>query len=63
MALDYIQGEGACLGRADLKAGIVVNVTGLGKRFSGAYYVTSVTHTFAPKRGYMTTFSVRRNAT
>jgi phage protein D len=63
MALGFIQGEGTCLGRTDLKAGIVVNVTGMGKRFSGAYYVTSTTHTFAPARGYMTAFSVRRNAT
>jgi phage protein D len=63
MALDFIQGEGTCLGRADLKAGIVVDITGLGKRFSGAYYVTSATHTFAPKQGYKTAFSVRRNAT
>jgi phage protein D len=63
MALGFIQGDGTCRGRADLRAGIVVDVTGLGKRFSGAYYVTSTTHTFAPKRGYKTAFTVRRNAT
>jgi phage protein D len=63
MALGFIQGEGACVGRPDLKAGIVIKVTGMGERFSGAYYVTSTTHTFAPRQGYKTVFSVRRNAT
>jgi uncharacterized protein len=63
LALAYISGEGACIGRADLRAGTVVTVEGLGRRFSGLYYVTSTTHTYAPARGYRTAFTVRRNAT
>ncbi|APR86358.1 Phage protein D [Minicystis rosea] len=62
MALSFIKGEGTCVGRVDLRAGIVVDLQGIGKRFGGAYYVTSVTHSFAPKRGYRTGFTVRRNA-
>ncbi len=63
MALGYILGEGICLGRTDLRAGTVAKIEGVGKRFSGSYYVTSTRHTFIPRRGYQTAFSVRRNAT
>lgn len=62
MALSFIKGEGTCVGRTDLRAGIVVEITGIGKRFSGAYYVTSVSHSYSPRRGYRTGFTVRRNA-
>jgi uncharacterized protein len=63
MALTYITGEGMCIGRTDLRAGIVVNIEDLGVRFSGRYYVTSATHTYSPARGYRTAFTVKRNAT
>ncbi len=63
MALAYISGEGVCIGRTDLRAGIVVGVKGLGQRFSGSYYVTSTTHSVTSTNGYRTAFTVRRNAT
>ena len=63
MALAYVGGEGVCVGRADLRAGTVVEIEGLGKRFSGPYYVVSTRHRFSPKHGYHTAFAVRRNAT
>ncbi len=63
MALSYISGEGTCIGRTDLQAGMTVNIEGVGKQFSGAYYVTAVTHSYYPRRGYRTAFTVRRNAT
>jgi len=63
MALAYISGEGVCVGRTDLRAGTVIDMQGLGQRFSGLYYLTSVTHSYSPSRGYRTAFSVRRNAT
>ena len=63
MALRYIRAEGLCIGEPRLRAGIVVEIQGLGTRFSGAYYVTSVEHSFTPKKGYRTAFSARRNAT
>lgn len=63
MALSYISGEGTCVGRTDLQAGMTVNIEGVGKQFSGVYYITAVTHTFYPRRGYRTAFTVRRNAT
>ena len=63
LALAYIGGEGLCDGRTNLRAGAVAQLEGLGRRFSGRYYVTSTTHTYAPLRGYRTAFTVRRNAT
>jgi phage protein D len=63
MALSYISGDGICTGRADVRAGAVVRIDGVGRRFSGLYYVTSTTHTLTAGEGYRTTFTVRRNAT
>lgn len=63
MALSYITGEGTCVGRADLRAGTVIAIAGIGERFSGLYYIPSTTHIYAPNRGYRTHFTVRRNAT
>jgi phage protein D len=75
MALDYVTGEGSCAGRPELRAGAVVALTGLGRRFSGNYYLVRVTHRFmsewhdrnwrpnASHVGWETHFQVRRNAT
>ena len=63
MALSYITGEGTCVGRTDLRAGTVLQIDGVGRRFSGSYYVTSTRHSYLPQRGYRTAFTVRRNAT
>jgi phage protein D len=63
MALSYVTGEGVAAGRADLRAGTVVKIEGCGQRFSGLYYLVSVNHTYSPKRGYRTAFTVRRSAT
>jgi phage protein D len=62
MALELIVGEGACDGRADLRAGKVIGLRGLGKRFSGSYYVTRAIHRYTADRGYATRFQVRRTA-
>lgn len=62
LALGYIVGDGTCFGQPALRAGSVVEVADAGKRFSGPYYVTQARHTYAPQRGYRTSFTVRRNA-
>jgi phage protein D len=62
-ALYYVIGHGVCIGRPDLRAGLLVTIEGLGRRFSGPYYVTSTEHRFRPNTGYRTAFTVRRNAT
>lgn len=61
-SLGLIYGEGVCLGRTDLQAGKVIELNGLGKQFSGLYYVTAATHRYDAERGYFTHFTVRRNA-
>lgn len=62
MSNDFITGEGTAIGDMDIRAGAVVELQGLGTRFSGLYYITSSTHTVGPK-GYLTKFTVARNAT
>ena len=63
MALSYVEGHGVCIGRESLHPGILVDIQGIGRRFSGSYYVTSTEHSYRPKTGYRTAFTVRRNAT
>jgi phage protein D len=62
MALGFISGSGVTVGNNKLRAGTVVKLQGLGKRFSGQYYVTATNHCYTPARGYRTAFTVRRNA-
>jgi phage protein D len=62
-ALHYVEGRGVCIGNPRLRAGKLVEIEGLGKRFSGTYYITTTEHAFRPSSGYRTTFTVRRNAT
>lgn len=61
-ALTYIEGDGLCLGRNDLHAGMVIAIQEAGKTFSGLYYVTSVEHSITYNQGYQTRFTVQRNA-
>jgi uncharacterized protein len=62
LALMLVSGEGVCLGRTDMRAGKVIKIDGVGKRFSGQYYVTEANHRYDPQDGYRTHFTVRRNA-
>lgn len=60
-SMDYITGSGSCIGDPQIRARIMIELKGLGKRFSGKYYVTSATHTIDGS-GYGTRFEVKRNA-
>ncbi len=62
LVLHLISGEGVCWGRTDLRSGKVIKIEGVGKRFSGQYYVTAAVHRYSPQHGYQTQFTVRRNA-
>jgi hypothetical protein len=46
-----------------LKAGMVVTIEGLGRRFSGRYYLYLGGTPLSRQRGYRTAFSARRNST
>lgn len=59
-SLEFITGRGSCNGNPALKARTVIELKGLGARFSGNYYVTSVTHTI-DSSGYRCDFEVKRN--
>jgi phage protein D len=61
MADDLIIGEGSCIGNPAIKAGTVIELKGLGERFSGLYYLVSCRHTIGEK-GYTVYFNVKRSA-
>jgi uncharacterized protein involved in type VI secretion and phage assembly len=54
----FIEAEGSASGDPKLLAGSTVKIEGVGTRFSGEYFVTSVTHRFAPAEGHTMSFSV-----
>jgi phage protein D/phage baseplate assembly protein gpV len=54
----FIEAEGECVGQPALRAGKVVNLTALGQRLGGAYFVTSATHVYRAGVGYTTRFNV-----
>lgn len=59
IAKDMVKGSGSTVGLPDLRAGSVVQLLGLGDRFSGRHFVTSTTHTLGDG-GYTTQFECRR---
>jgi uncharacterized protein len=62
LSLGYITGDGVCVGNPAIRAGEVIELTGLGRRFSGLYYVVASNHVCGRGAGgYRTEFSVRRN--
>jgi phage protein D len=61
LVMDFITGEGKAVGNTGIRAGSVIELTKLGNRFSGLYYVTSSSH-IIDKQGYVTKFNVKRNS-
>jgi phage protein D len=56
------EGYGTCIGIPDLRAGRIVEIGGVGRRFSGRYRLRRVTHTIG-EGGYRTSFEVsQRNS-
>jgi phage protein D len=60
-AMKFIQGSGATIGLPGLRAGKIIELKGLGPRFSGLYQVEEATHTISGS-GFLTTFTAKRNA-
>lgn len=56
----YIPGTLECVGDPELRPGILIEIDGLGKLFSGKYYIASARHSF-DNNGYRTTLEVRRS--
>lgn len=57
--LEFLVATGSSIGLPELRAGRIVEIAGLGPRFSGEYYVTQVTHTISGA-GYATAFRARK---
>jgi phage protein D len=60
-AMSLVGGSGVTIGIPDLKSGSVVELRGIGPRFSGLYYIKEATHSIGSS-GYQTNFTVQRNA-
>jgi phage protein D len=58
-AYEFITGNGEIVGLPDLRPGDNMDLDGLGRRFSGSYYVKKVEHTIGSS-GFRTRFEVRR---
>jgi phage protein D len=56
---DMVTASATCVGLPDLRAGREVEITGIGARFSGTYFITDTTHTLGVN-GYITRFNARR---
>ena len=54
----FIEAECVCLGNPAVQAGVVVDMIGIGNRFSGSYRVTHARHVYNSQQGYKTEFSV-----
>ena len=55
---ERLRGTGTTIGLPDIEIGEPIEISGLGERFSGTYYVEDVTHSLG-SGGYTTDFSVR----
>jgi phage protein D len=60
-AYEFITGNGRIIGLAELRPGDNLQLDGLGKRFSGRYFVKKVTHAIGGS-GFSTQFEVRKFA-
>jgi hypothetical protein len=56
-----LQGSGSVVGDPALKAKTLVEIAGVGTRYSGTYYVTKVAHSIGDG-GYTSEFECQRNA-
>lgn len=62
MAIAYILAEGSCTGIPTIRITKTIEVAGVGKRFSGLYYVNSTEHRYSESQGYTTFFVAKRTA-
>ncbi|MFA6115179.1 MAG: hypothetical protein WC729_14365 [Sphingomonas sp.] len=60
MARGFVTGEGACETDPKLRAGVKLDLTGLGPLFDGSYRAISVTHLYDPEHGARTEFRCNR---
>jgi len=54
----FIQAEGTSLGTPAIHAGVIIEIKGVGQRFSGRYRITHAIHRYDLDRGYTTHFTI-----
>jgi phage protein D len=59
IAYQYLTGSGEAIGDPRIFPGVNLELTGLGQRFDGVYYVTKADHSYGAQ-GYTTSFEVKR---
>lgn len=59
IAYEYLTGSGEAIGDPRIIPGVNLDLTGLGGRFDGIYYVTKCDHSYGAQ-GYTTSFEVKR---
>jgi len=59
IAYEYLTGSGEAIGDPRIIPGVNLELTGLGQRFNGIYYVTKCDHSYGAS-GYTTSFEVKR---
>lgn len=60
----FVSARCTCFGRADLRAGVEIQIEGLGERFGGTFDIRRSSHVYDAKSlSYRTELSLRRNAT
>ncbi|MGE5595947.1 MAG: VgrG-related protein [Hyphomicrobiales bacterium] len=63
VAQSDLQAEGLCRGDGKIRAGTLIQVSNVGKRFSGKYFVTRARHRYTPEDGYLTNFDASSRGT
>lgn len=58
LASSFVEAEGTCDGNANVKPGKQVEIAGVGSRFNGKYYVTTVVHEWNLVNGLRTHFNI-----
>jgi uncharacterized protein involved in type VI secretion and phage assembly len=57
LANAYLGAEGSCAGNPKIKAGVLLEISGVGRNYSGTYRVAKATHVLRGGAGYVTSFS------
>ena len=57
---NLIEAQGACIGEPGLRARGIISVSGVGRKYSGDYYLTRVTHSFDDS-GYLCEFECQKS--
>jgi len=58
-AMKYVIGRGSTIGIPNLEAGTMIELTGIGEKLEGEYFLTQVTHQF-DSGGYLTNFTCQK---